>query len=80
MKGLVFIETIEDARQFRQLIYQKDKRFELIDIVSLNPNIYAYLKQNGIPCLNSASILRDNYYDVILEKCKILEEIVRINL
>ena len=44
MNGLVFIETIEDARQFRQLIYLKDKRFELIDIVSLNPNIYAYLK------------------------------------
>ena len=57
MKGLVFIETIEDARQFRQLIYQKDQRFEFIDIVSLNPNIHAYLKQNGIPCLSSASIL-----------------------
>ena len=70
MKGLVFIETIEDARQFKQLIYQKDKRFELIDIVSLNPNIVPYLKQNGIPCLSSASILRDNYYDVILEKCE----------
>ncbi|SVD50795.1 uncharacterized protein METZ01_LOCUS403649, partial [marine metagenome] len=66
--GIVFIETIEDAHHFKESVYQKDARFNLVDVVSLNPNIHAYLKNNNIPCLSSADILSENYYNVILEK------------
>jgi hypothetical protein len=76
MTGLVFIETIEDANHFKESVYQKDTRFNSVDIVSLNPNIHAYLKNNNILCLSSSDILSNNYYDIILEKCKILEGII----
>ena len=64
MPGIVFIETVEDAHHFKELVYQKDARFTLVDIVSLNPNIHAYLKKNEIPCLTSAEILNDKYLSI----------------
>ena len=75
--GVIFIETVEDAHHFKESIYQKDERFNSVDIVSLNPNIHAYLRKNKIPCLSSSDILCDNYYDLILEKCKIFEGIIK---
>ena len=77
MKGLVFIETVEDAHHFKESIYQKGTCFNSVDIVSLNPNIHAYLRKNNISCLSSSDILCDNYYDLILEKCQILEGIIK---
>ena len=77
MNGLVFIETIEDAHHFKNSVYQKDARFTLADVISLNPNIHAYLKNNEIPCLTSAEILNDKYYNAILDRCIILEGIIK---
>jgi hypothetical protein len=77
VNGLVFIETFEDAHHFKESIYQKDACFNSVDIVSLNPNIRAYLRKNKIPCLSSSDILCDNYHDLILEKCKIFEGIIK---
>ena len=78
--GLVFIETIEDAHHYKNFVFQKDTRFSLVDIISLNPNINAFLKKENIPCISSSSILSHDYYDLIIAKCKILEELIDSSL
>ena len=76
LQSLIFLETIQDAHHFKENVYKKDVRFNMADVVSLNPNIHAFLKNNNIPCLSSSDILSENYYNVILEKSNILEGVV----
>ena len=76
LQSLIFLETIQDAHHFKEKVYKKDVRFNMVDIVSLNPNIHAFLKNNNIPCFSSSEILCENYYIVILDKCNILEGVV----
>ena len=78
--GLVFLEAIEDAHHYKNFVFQKDTRFSSVDIISLNPNINAFLKKENIPCISSSSILSHDYYDLIITKCKILEELIDSSL
>ena len=66
MKSALFLETIEEAKHVGGLIDARDERFMHTDIYSLNPNIYAYLKQNNIPSHNSSEMLDSSTLDGIL--------------
>ena len=60
MKSVLFLETIEEAKQVKKLIDTRDKNIIYTDIYSLNPNIYAYLKQNNIPSHSSSEMIDEN--------------------
>ncbi|NQT30418.1 MAG: hypothetical protein HQ596_07585 [Candidatus Saganbacteria bacterium] len=74
---LVILESIEEAKYFVDFVCSNDQEYKKSDILSLSPDIRAYLDKNGINSLSSAEIAGFQSYQAIMDKCEELETHVK---
>jgi len=72
-KKLVILESIEEARCFVSVLLPADNTYAAAEILSLQPNIQAYLRQNDIASFSSSDVTSARSHRDVMDKCEEIE-------
>ncbi|HUH65620.1 MAG TPA: hypothetical protein VLZ07_04235 [Syntrophales bacterium] len=71
---------MDEARHFVDYIYARDDSFGSCEILSLHPNIRAYLHDRQIESLSTAEVMNGQAFRTVMDKCEELETYLRRHL
>lgn len=75
--SLLILETLDEARHFVDDIYARGDSFGSCEILSLHPNIRAYLHDRQIDSLSTAEVMNGQAFRMVMDKCEELEIYLR---
>jgi hypothetical protein len=75
-KALVILENLDEAKYYLNfLLHNKDAKG--CSILSLSPNIRAYLVKNGIKSISSADVFDEESHKAVMDKCEEIEGFIK---
>lgn len=67
---LIILERIEEAKYFTESIYKNKENLCDYKVLSMNPNVRAYLLENGINSMSTADFTDRSFYETMLDKTR----------